>query len=216
MKDKSKLVMLISIIIFIVVLIISFSLITYFNIKRENNNKENKTSEVSLTTTSTELTTTEEVITTTEKVNITTTKIKETKTATTKEKETTELTTELVNDIINPNSLGSWDLLIYNLINEERIRNGLNTLSVRSSLYNLTISAVDKWPSIHDEGLKEYLNTYNYYGYQSNILSSSNGYKEITSEVFKNTDVETNAYLNYIGLYTKKIDNRYYFIIMYE
>jgi hypothetical protein len=207
--------MLISIIIFIVVLIISFSLITYFNIKRENNNKENKTSEVSLTTTSTELITTEEVITTT-KETTTTTKIKETKTTTTKEKETTELTTELVNDIINPNSLGSWDLLIYNLINEERIRNGLNTLSVRSSLYNLTISAVDKWPSIHDEGLKEYLNTYNYYGYQSNILSSSKGYKEIASEVFKNTDVETNAYLNYIGLYTKKIDNKYYFIIMYE
>lgn len=215
MKDKSKLVMLISIIIFIVVLIISFSLITYFNIKRENNNKENKTSEVSLTTTSTELTTTEEIITTT-KETTTTTKIKETKITTTKEKETTGLTTEPVNDIINPNSLGSWDLLIYNLINEERIRNGLNTLSVRSSLYNLTISAVDKWPSIHDEGLKEYLNTYNYYGYQSNILSSSNGYKEITSEVFKNTDVETNAYLNYIGLYTKKIDNKYYFIIMYE
>lgn len=215
MKDKSKLIMLISIIIFIVVLIISFSLITYFNIKRENNNKENKTSEVSLTTTSTELTTTEEVITTT-KETTTTTKIKETKITTTKEKETTELTTELVNDIINPNSLGSWDLLIYNLINEERKKNGLNTLSVRSSLYNLTISAVDKWPSIHDEGLKEYLNTYNYYGYQSNILSSSNGYKEITSEVFKNTDVETNAYLNYIGLYTKKIDNKYYFIIMYE
>ncbi len=215
MKDKSKLIMLISIIIFIVVLIISFSLITYFNIKRENNNKENKTSEVSLTTTSTELITTEEVITTT-KETTTTTKIKETKTTTTKEKETTELTTELVNDIINPNSLGSWDLLIYNLINEERIRNGLNTLSVRSSLYNLTISAVDKWPSIHDEGLKEYLNTYNYYGYQSNILSSSKGYKEIASEVFKNTDVETNAYLNYIGLYTKKIDNKYYFIIMYE
>lgn len=215
MKDKSKLIMLISIIIFIVVLIISFSLITYFNIKRENNNKENKTSEVSLTTTSTELTTTEEVITTT-KETTTTTKIKETKTTTTKEKETTGLTTELVNDIINPNSLGSWDLLIYNLINEERKKNGLNTLSVRSSLYNLTISAVDKWPSIHDEGLKEYLNTYNYYGYQSNILSSRNGYKEIASEVFKNTDVETNAYLNYIGLYTKKIDNRYYFIIMYE
>ena len=215
MKDKSKLIMLISIIIFIVVLIISFSLITYFNIKRENNNKENKTSEVSLTTTSTELITTEEVITTT-KETTTTTKIKETKTTTTKEKETTEVTTEPINDIINPNSLGSWDLLIYNLINEERIRNGLNTLSVRSSLYNLTISAVDKWPSIHDEGLKEYLNTYNYYGYQSNILSSSKGYKEISSEVFKNTDVETNAYLNYIGLYTKKIDNKYYFIIMYE
>ena len=215
MKDKSKLVMLISIIIFIVVLIISFSLITYFNIKRENNNKENKTSEVSLTTTSTELITTEQIITTT-KETTTTTKIKETMKATTKEKETTEVTTELVNDLINPNSLGSWDLLIYNLINEERIRNGLNTLSVRSSLYNLTISAVDKWPSIHDEGLKEYLNTYNYYGYQSNILSSSNGYKEIALEVFKNTDVETNAYLNYIGLYTKKIDNRYYFIIMYE
>lgn len=215
MKDKSKLIMLISIIIFIVVLIISFSLITYFNIKRENNNKENKTSEVSLTTTSTELITTEEVITTT-KETTTTTKIKETKTTTTKEKETTEVTTEPINDIINPNSLGSWDLLIYNLINEERIRNGLNTLSVRSSLYNLTISAVDKWPSIHDEGLKEYLNTYNYYGYQSNILSSSKGYKEIASEVFKNTDIETNAYLNYIGLYTKKIDNKYYFIIMYE
>lgn len=215
MKDKSKLVMLISIIIFIVVLIISFSLITYFNIKRENNNKENKTSEVSQTTTSTELTTTEEVITTT-KETTTTTKIKETKITTTKEKETTGLTTEPANDIINPNSLGSWDLLIYNLINEERIKNGLNTLSVRSSLYNLTISAVDKWPSIHDEGLKEYLNTYNYYGYQSNILSSSNGYKEIASEVFKNTDVETNAYLNYIGLYTKKIDNKYYFIIIYE
>ncbi len=215
MKDKSKLIMLISIIIFIVVLIISFSLITYFNIKRENNNKENKTSEVSLTTTSTELITTEEVITTT-KETTTTTKIKETKTTTTKDKETTEVTTELVNDLIDPNSLGSWDLLIYNLINEERIRNGLNTLSVRSSLYNLTISAVDKWQSIHDDGLKEYLNTYNYYGYQSNILSSSKGYKEIASEVFKNTDVETNAYLNYIGLYTKKIDNKYYFIIMYE
>lgn len=215
MKDKSKLIMLISIILFIVVLIISFSLITYFNIKRENNNKENKTSEVSLTTTSAELTTTEEIITTT-KETTTTTKIKETKTTTAKEKETTEVTTELVNDIVNPNSLGSWDLLIYNLINEERIRNGLNTLSVRSSLYNLTISAVDKWPSIHDDGLKEYLSTYNYYGYQSNILSSSKGYKEIASEVFKNTDVETNAYLNYIGLYTKKIDNKYYFIIMYE
>ena len=215
MDNKSKLVMLISIIIFIFVLIISFSLITYFNIKRENDNKNNKTSEVLSTRLSTELTT-EEVITTTEKINITTTKNKEKSTISTTKKEVDEITTELVNDIVDSNSLNSWDLLIYNLINEERVKNGLNTLSVRSSLYNLTMRAVDKWPSIHDDGLKEYLSTFNYYGYESNILSSSNGYKEIASEVFKNTDVETNAYLNYIGLYTKKIDNKYYFIIMYE
>ena len=86
----------------------------------------------------------------------------------------------------------------------------------KKDIRDLAIDASIKWESIHDEGLKSYLYGYNYYGYQSNILSSNNGYKVIANETLKNTDVGTNKYLNYVGININKVDNKYYFIIIYE
>ena len=102
------------------------------------------------------------------------------------------------------------------LDNDTRKINGLNTLSLKKDIRDLAIDASIKWESIHDEGLKSYLYGYNYYGYQSNILNGNNGYKVIANETLKNTDVGTNKYLNYVGININKVDNKYYFIIIYE
>ena len=221
MRDKEKILMLVALIIFIVVLLLSFTVITYFNIKEENKvPKHDKTTiQESTTTKESTIEPTTEIITeaTTE---ITTTKTNTTKVTTTATKKittkVTTTTTEEIVSIVNPSELDEWCLNIFNIINDTRKRNGLNTLSLKKDIRDLAIDASIKWESIYDEGLKSYLYGYNYYGYQSNILSSNNGYKVIANETLKNTDVGTNKYLNYVGININKVDNKYYFIIIYE
>ncbi|MBD9114243.1 hypothetical protein EGP95_00505 [bacterium] len=221
MRDKEKILMLVALIIFIVVLLLSFTVIAYFNIKEENKvPKHDKTTiQESTTTKESTIKPTTKIITeaTTE---ITTTKTNTTKVTTTATKKittkVTTTTTEEIVSIVNPSELDEWCLNIFNIINDTRKRNGLNTLSLKKDIRDLAIDASIKWESIHDEGLKSYLYGYNYYGYQSNILSSNNGYKVIANETLKNTDVGTNKYLNYVGININKVDNKYYFIIIYE
>lgn len=221
MRDKEKIIMLVTLIIFIVVLLLSFTVITYFNIKEENKvPKHDKTTiQESTTTKESTIKPTTKIITeaTTE---ITTTKTNTTKVTTTATKKittkVTTTTTEEIVSIVNPSELDEWCLNIFNIINDTRKRNGLNTLSLKKDIRDLAIDASIKWESIYDEGLKSYLYGYNYYGYQSNILSSNNGYKVIVNETLKNTDVGTNKYLNYVGININKVDNKYYFIIIYE
>lgn len=221
MRDKEKILMLVALIIFIVVLLLSFTVITYFNIKEENKvPKHDKTTiQESTTTKESTIKPTTEIITeaTTE---ITTTKTNTTKVTTTATKKittkVTTTTTDKIVSIVNPSELDEWCLNIFNIINDTRKRNGLNTLSLKKDIRDLAIDASIKWESIHDEGLKSYLYGYNYYGYQSNILSSNTGYKVIANETLKNTDVGTNKYLNYVGININKVDNKYYFLIIYE
>lgn len=225
MRDKEKIIMLVTLIIFIVVLLLSFTVITYFNIKEENKVPKHDKTTIQESTTTKESTTepTTEIITeaTTE---ITTTKTSSTKVTTTKKNQNpitttkgTSVTTSTESvSIVDPSELDKWCLNIFNIINDTRKRNGLNTLSLKKDIRDLAIDASIKWESIHDEGLKSYLYGYNYYGYQSNILSSNNGYKVIANETLKNTDVGTNKYLNYVGININKVDNKYYFIIIYE
>lgn len=221
MRDKEKIIMLVTLIIFIVVLLLSFTVITYFNIKEENKVPKHDKTTIQESTTTKESTiepTTE--ITTEAVTEITTTKTSSTKVTTTATKKITTkgttTTTEKIVSIVNPSELDEWCLNIFNIINDTRKRNGLNTLSLKKDIGDLAIDASIKWESIHDEGLKSYLYGYNYYGYQSNILSSNNGYKVIANETLKNTDVGTNKYLNYVGININKVDNKYYFIIIYE
>lgn len=219
MRDKSKVLMLITLIIFIVVLIISFSIITYFNIKDENKEIK-KTSTTGVVTSETTSAKTNEKIETT--TSITTKKEEKVTTPTTTKKiiettteQPTETTTENV-DIASESILDDWCLKIFNIINDTRKNNNLNEVKLKKDILSLAVDASIKWESIHDDGLKSYLYGYNYYGYQSNILSSFNGYKEIATETLKNTDVGKNKYLNYIGININKVDNKYYFIIIYE
>ncbi len=221
MRDKEKILMLVTLIIFIVVLLLSFAVITYFNIKEENKVPKHDKTTIQESTTTKESTTepTTEIVT--EAVTeITTTKTSSTKVTTTATKKITTkgttTTTEEIVSIVNPSELDEWCLNIFNIINDTRKRNGLNTLSLKKDIRDLAIDASIKWESIHDEGLKSYLYGYNYYGYQSNILSSNTGYKVIANETLKNTDVGTNKYLNYVGININKVDNKYYFIIIYE
>lgn len=221
MRDKEKILMLVTLIIFIVVLLLSFTVITYFNIKEENKVPKHDKTTIQESTTTKESTTepTTEIVT--EAVTeITTTKTNTTKVTTTATKKittkVTTTTTEKIVSIVNPSELDEWCLNIFNIINDTRKRNGLNTLSLKKDIRDLAIDASIKWERIHDEGLKSYLYGYNYYGYQSNILSSNNGYKVIANETLKNTDVGTNKYLNYVGININKVDNKYYFIIIYE
>lgn len=221
MRDKEKILMLVTLIIFIVVLLLSFAVITYFNIKEENKVPKHDKTTIQESTTTKESTTepTTEIVT--EAVTeITTTKTSSTKVTTTATKKITTkgttTTTEEIVSIVNPSELDEWCLNIFNIINDTRKRNGLNTLSLKKDIRDLAIDASIKWESIHDEGLKSYLYGYNYYGYQSNILSSNTGYKVIANETLKNTDVGTNKYLNYVGININKADNKYYFIIIYE
>lgn len=226
MRDKEKILMLVTLIIFIVVLLLSFIVITYFNIKEENKvPKHDKTTIQESTTTKESTTETTTKIVTEAVTEITTTKTSSTKVTTTATKKITTkgittkgitTTTEEIVSIVNPSELDEWCLNIFNIINDTRKNNGLNILSLKKDIRDLAIDASIKWESIHDEGLKSYLYGYNYYGYQSNILSSNNGYKVIANETLKNTDVGTNKYLNYVGININKVDNKYYFIIIYE
>lgn len=221
MRDKEKILMLVTLIIFIVVLLLSFAVITYFNIKEENKVPKHDKTTIQESTTTKESTTEPTTEITTEAVTeITTTKTSSTKVTTTATKKITTkgttTTTEEIVSIVNPSELDEWCLNIFNIINDTRKRNGLNTLSLKKDIRDLAIDASIKWESIHDEGLKSYLYGYNYYGYQSNILSSNTGYKVIANETLKNTDVGTNKYLNYVGININKVDNKYYFIIIYE
>lgn len=221
MRDKEKILMLVTLIIFIVVLLLSFAVITYFNIKEENKVPKHDKTTIQESTTTKESTTEPTTKIVTEAVTeITTTKTSSTKVTTTATKKITTkgttTTTEEIVSIVNPSELDEWCLNIFNIINDTRKRNGLNTLSLKKDIRDLAIDASIKWESIHDEGLKSYLYGYNYYGYQSNILSSNNGYKVIANETLKNTDVGTNKYLNYVGININKVDNKYYFIIIYE
>lgn len=225
MRDKEKIIMLVTLIIFIVVLLLSFTVITYFNIKEENKVPKHDKTTIQESTTTKESTTEPTTEPTTEIVTeavteITTTKTSSTKVTTTATKKITTkgttTTTEEIVSIVNPSELDEWCLNIFNIINDTRKRNGLNTLSLKKDIRDLAIDASIKWESIHDEGLKSYLYGYNYYGYQSNILSSNTGYKVIANETLKNTDVGINKYLNYVGININKVDNKYYFIIIYE
>ena len=221
MRAKEKILMLVTLIIFIVVLLLSFTVITYFNIKEENKVPKHDKTTIQESTTTKESTTepTTEIVTETV-TEITTTKTSSTKVTTTATKKittkgTTTTTGEIVS-IVNPSELDEWCLNIFNIINDTRKNNGLNAVSLKKDIRDLAIDASIKWESFHDEGLKSYLYGYNYYGYQSNILSSNNGYKVIANETLKNTDVGTNKYLNYVGININKVDNKYYFIIIYE
>lgn len=221
MRDKEKILMLVTLIIFIVVLLLSFAVITYFNIKEENKVPKHDKTTIQESTTTKESTTEPTTKIVTEAVTeITTTKTSSTKVTTTATKKITTkgttTTTEEIVSIVNPSELDEWCLNIFNIINDTRKRNGLNTLSLKKDIRDLAIDASIKWESIHDEGLKSYLYGYNYYGYQSNILSSNSGYKVIANETLKNTDVGINKYLNYVGININKVYNKYYFIIIYE
>lgn len=225
MRDKEKILMLVTLIIFIVVLLLSFTVITYFNIKEENKVPKHDKTTIQESTTTKESTTEPTTEITTEAVTeITTTKTSSTRVTTTKKNQNSTTTTKGTNvttttasvSIVDPSELDEWCLNIFNIINDTRKRNGLNTLSLKKDIRDLAIDASIKWESIHDEGLKSYLYGYNYYGYQSNILSSNSGYKVIANETLKNTDVGTNKYLNYVGININKVDNKYYFIIIYE
>lgn len=213
MNDKTKIVGLISIIVFIIILIFSFSIITYFNIKEENKKPIKKLTTTTIqsttkpTTTTTHTTTTQS--TTTHQESTTTNKIIIPSSTTTQAPEEDVI-------LITEDSLEDWPYKIFKIINEERIKKGLESLSVKKDIYDLSLSAVNKWEEIKDSGLKEYLKEYNYYGYQSNILSNATGYKIIANETIKNTDITTNKYLKYIGLSLIQKDKRYYFIIIYE
>lgn len=221
MRDKEKIIMLVTLIIFIVVLLLSFTVITYFNIKEENKVPKHDKTTIQESTTTKESTTEPPTEIITEAVTeITTTKTNTTKVTTTATKKittkVTTTTTEETVSIVDPSELDEWCLNIFNIINDTRKNNGLNILGLKKDIIDLAIGASIKWESIHDEGLKSYLYGYNYYGYQSNILSSNNGYKVIANETLKNTDVGTNKYLNYVGININKVDNKYYFIIIYE
>ena len=221
MRDKEKIIMLVTLIIFIVVLLLSFTVITYFNIKEENKVPKHDKTTIQESTTTKESTTepTTEIVT--EAITeITTTKTSSTKVTTTATKKITTkgitTTTEEIVSIVNPSELDEWCLNIFNIINDTRKNNGLNAVSLKKDIRDLANDASIKWETIHDDGLKSYLYGYNYYGYQSNILSSNTGYKVIANETLKNTDVGTNKYLNYVGVNINKVDNKYYFIIIYE
>ncbi len=225
MRDKEKIIMLVTLIIFIVVLLLSFTVITYFNIKEENKVPKHDKTTIQESTTTKESTTEPTTEITTEAVTeITTTKTSSTRVTTTGKNQNsttttkgTSVTTTTANvSIVDPSDLDEWCLNIFNIINDTRKNNGLNAVSLKKDIRDLAIDASIKWETIHDDGLKSYLYGYNYYGYQSNILSSNTGYKVIANETLKNTDVGTNKYLNYVGVNINKVDNKYYFIIIYE
>lgn len=211
MNNKTKLIGLITIIFFIITLIVSFSYITYFNMKKEN--EVIKKSTTPNTTTETTTITNESVVT-----EVTTNHSKSTTTSkkvTTSKVNTT--TTELVSDVeIVEDENDEWIIGILNIINDERNKTNLEPLILKKDIHELALKASLFWEEKSEEELKTFMSGYNYYGYVSNILNNVNGYKTIANETINNTTISTNKYLKYVGIGLTKKDNKYYYIIIYE
>lgn len=211
MNNKTKLIGLITIIFFIITLIVSFSYITYFNMKKENEvikksttpNTTAETTTITNESVATEITTNHSKSTTTSK-KVTTSKVITT-------------TTEIVSDVeIVEDENDEWIIGILNIINDERNKTNLEPLILKKDIHELASKASLFWEEKSEEELKAFMNGYNYYGYVSNILSNVNGYKTIANETINNTTISTNKYLKYVGIGLIKKDNKYYYIIIYE
>lgn len=176
--------------------------------------------------------TTNKITTSTTKKSTTTTKKKTTtskKTTTTKKASTgvsvipypdeREVTYESTN-YPNADDEGAWNIV--DLINEERIKNGLNPVEVAVELRRLAEEAADFWYEYSDDEIKSYLYGHSNYRRKSNHLYTNSAYLSMYQATIENTKVTTDKNLKYIGVgLIYRVNGigglaTHYYVIIYE
>ena len=120
----------------------------------------------------------------------------------------------------NADDEGAWKIV--NKINEERIKNGLNSLYVSVELRNLAEKAADLWYDHFDSDVKEFLYGHSNYRRKSNNLKPESAYLTMYDATIQNTKVTSDKNLRYIGvglIYHLDESNEigtYCYVIIYE
>ncbi len=242
-SDKSKIMMLISLIVVVSILIVGFVFIAVIDLtKKEGSSSLTTTTRRTYTTTeTTQPETTSQALTegsTTTTMELTTTLASNEKTTTTTKVTTrtsrlpnkpTQPTTSTTPSVIPsndyevttspttyPGALDSWEWEIVTRINEARRKNGLKELKVASELRDLAESAADQWIALGDEGIKKYLAGNSNFRMYSNLDVSA---KTLYDRTVGATKVTTSPYLEYVGVgVLEKFTGltTYFYVIIYE
>lgn len=243
-NDKTKILILRIIIIFIVLLIGLFLVVAIFDLGTPDKSPKflGNTTRRTYTTTSTLSTdiipltpddTTNPTGSTENKTNITSSTttttskvIVTTKTTVTSAKVTSPI--PIVPDYVeaqgkskHPQAIDSWEWEIVNKINAARVKNGLKELIVAEDLREVAETAADKYYLENDEAVKKYLDGYNNYRLKSNNPSEINVNSLYTNTV-SSINIETNKYIKYVGVGVIYRENgwaglsSYYYCIIYE
>lgn len=203
--------------------------------KEESTSKKTTTSTTSENGTSIITTSTSSSISLTTKKTTTskgTTTKRTTKKSTTKRPTTTKPTTKPIipdytHPITNgptdyPGALDDWEWNIVDKINDLRVKNGLNRLSVASDMRTLAEEAADIWEDYGQEEMENYVDGYGMYAMKNNNLSHTNGYNTLYQNTINKTPVATRQGLRYIGVgVIFKEDGfngipTHYYVIIYE
>lgn len=242
-EDKSKITMLISLIVVVSILLVGFVFIAVLDLThKEAETRLNTTTRRTVKTTElitedikddeeeeeedeedeleeVDLTTT----TTSQTQGNTTTKVGTTKTTkkptTTKEVEVTVPASKYTitnSSTTYPDALDSWEWDIVDMINEARRKNGLNELLVASELRTMAEDAAYIYYTNGDAAAKSYLINYANMRMYSNLLIDS---AYLFENTINSTNVTTNPYIKYIGvgvLLKKPNLDTYYYILVYE
>ncbi len=123
-------------------------------------------------------------------------------------------------DYPNADDEGAWNIV--DLINEERIKNGLKPVEVAVELRRLAEEAADFWYEYSDDEIKDYLYGHSNYRRKSNHLYTNSAYLSMYEATVKNTKVTTNKNLKYIGVgLIYRVNGigglaTHYYVIIYE
>ena len=242
-NDKSKIIMLISLIVVVSILLIGFVFIAVLDFTQEGTKSYLKTttrrtipSTESTTHNMTTLTTEEVVIPEEDETTTTTTTTKNnssgtntnktTKTVVTSTKIVTSTRTQIVipsneykvatGSTTYPDALDSWEWEIVDLINEERRKNGLNELLVAEDFRRIAEEAADLYYTNGEESVKSYLANYSNLRMFSNLNINA---RTLYTNTLNSTKVTTNPYIRYVGVGVLLKDtglNTYFYVIIYE
>lgn len=240
-KDSSKVILLITLIVVVSILLIGFVFIAVLDFTHKSAKNyaptttrrtyEVKEEESSTTTTTLNIeslsTTTVSTTTSTKGENKTTSKTTKATKTTTKSSVTP---TEEENNSVIPNNtysvattpttfedaLDSWEWEIVRLINEERVRNGLNELLVAVDFRTMAETAATLYYTNGEADVKNYLINYSNLRMYSNLNITPT---DLYTSTLNSTKVTTNPYLKYIGvgviLKNTGLDT-YFYVVIYE
>ena len=241
-NDKSKIIMLISLIVVVSILLIGFVFIAVLDFTQESTKSYLKTTtrrtipSTNTTTNSMTTSTTEEVIMPEDGETTTTTTAttknnsgganKTTKTIITSTKIVTSTKTQIVipsneykiatGPTTYPDALDSWEWEVVDLINAERRKNGLNELLVAEDFRRIAEEGADLYYTNGEESAKSYLANYSNLRMFSNLNINA---KTLYTNTLNSTKVTTNPYIRYVGVGVLLKDtglNTYFYVIIYE
>lgn len=240
-NDRSKVLMLVSLIIVVSILIVGFVFLAVIDLTRKDaesrlrttsrrtvaTNQKEESSENPQPVEAVEPTSEVDVVTTTTKV--TTGKITTQRVTTTKKVEEVIPEQDYEESVIPsndyevatsastyPDALDSWEWEIVNMVNAERRKNGLNELLVARELRDKAEEGAYIYYANGANQLKSYLEGYSYLYMFSNL---NIGPETLYDNTVSSTKVTTNPNLRYVGVGVIKKNtslDTYFYVITYE